>query len=529
MLISTRKKALILKLRDPERVLSVIPKAKKFTHKGTEYVAVPHRRDEVKVLNNIGIEAPSPMLYYYPWPGRYQPFEAQRTTAAFMSGHNRCFNLNDLGTGKTMATLWALDYLRSVGVVKKAIVVSPLSTLERAWGDEVFNHFSHLTTAVLHGSREKRLKLLATDADIYIINHDGLKVNGMVEAINARSDIDLIIIDEISQAARTASSDRWKSLAKIVRHEVEKGRQRLAWGLSGTPIPNSPTDAWAQCRLLVPERVPPYFNAFKSQVMKQIGTFTWVPRPEAQEVVFEAMQPAIRFKRDEVVDLPPCTFQERTVELTAAQKKAYKEMLNKLQAEFESGEVTAVNEAVKAQKLIQILCGAVYGKNGEEHYIDAKPRFEAVREVCEESGSKTIVFVPFVSMVAPLADYLEKSGFSVACIHGGVSKNDRDDIFSNFQKQKDPQVLVSIAAAMSHGLTLTAASTIVWAAPITNNDIFEQANARISRPGAKLNQLIVMVEGSPIERKYYQRLKEKGRVQGILLDLVQGNRKEATV
>ena len=528
MLISTKKRALILRLKDPERVTSVIPKAKKFTHNGKEYVAVPHRRDEVKVLNNIGIEAPSPMLYYYDWPGRFQPFEAQKTTGAFMSLHNRCFNLNDLGTGKTLATLWAYDYLRSVGVVNKVLVVSPLSTLERAWGDEVFNHFPHLTTAVLHGTREKRLKLLATDADIYIINHDGVKVSGMAEAINERNDIDLIIIDEISQAARTASADRWKALAKVVRHEVSKGRQRLAWGLTGTPIPNNPTDAWAQCRLLVPEKVPPYFNSFKSQVMRQVGTFTWVPRDNSQEVVFESMQPAIRFKRDEVVDLPPCTYQERTVELTAAQKKAYKDMLNKLQAEFDSGEVTAVNEAVKAQKLIQILCGAVYGKDGEEHYVDATPRFEAVREVCEESGSKTIVFVPFRSMVEPLSEYLTRSGFSTACIHGGVGKHERDTTFTAFQKMKDPQVLVAIPSAMSHGLTLTAASTIVWAAPITNNDTFEQANARISRPGAKLNQLIVMIEGSPIERKYYQRLKEKGRVQGILLDLVQGSRKKVT-
>jgi SNF2 family DNA or RNA helicase len=174
-------------------------------------------------------------------------------------------------------------------------------------------------------------------------------------------------------------------------------------------------------------------------------------------------------------------------------------------------------------------CGGVYGKDGEVHHIDAGPRYEAVREVCEESASKTIVFVPFVSMVEPLKDYLEKSGFSVRCIHGGVSKHERDEIFTSFQKMKDPQVLVSIAQAMSHGLTLTAASTIVWAAPITSNDIFEQANARVSRPGQKLNQLIVMIEGSPIERKYYQRLKEKGRVQGILLDMVQANRKSSTV
>ena len=529
MLISTRKKALILRLKDPERVLSVIPKAKKFTFKGKEYVAVPHRRDEVKVLNNIGIEAPSPMLYYYGWPGRYSPFEAQKTAASFMAMHNRAFNLSGMGSGKSLATAWTYDYLRSVSVCNKMLLVGPLSTLERTWADTFFEHFPHLTAVVLHGSREKRLKLLEQDADVYIINHDGLKVAGMVEAINKRNDIDIVVIDEIAQAARTASADRWKCLAKIVRHEVKPGMQRIAYGLTGTPVPNNPTDAWAQCRLIVPERVPPYFNSFKGQVMRQVGQFSWVPRPEAQDVVFEAMQPAIRFSRDECVDLPECTYVEREVELTAAQKKAYKDMLNKLQAEFESGEVTAVNEAVKAQKLLQVLTGFCYGKNGEVHKVDATPRMEAIREVCEESGSKTIVFVPFVALVQPLAEYLKKHSFSVECIHGGTSKSDRDTIFSSFQKLKDPQVLVAIPHAMSHGLSLTSASTIVWAAPITSNDVFDQANHRIQRPGQKLNQLIVMIEGSPIERKYYQRLKEKGRVQGILLDLVQASRKEAKV
>ena len=523
MIVSKKHKALVLRLRDTERVTSVIPKARLLTVKGKEYVAVPHTRETVKVLNNIGIAAPSPMLYYYDWPGRYTPFDAQRTTAAFMSMHSRCYNLNDLGTGKSLATLWAYDYLRSLGEVKKALVISPLSTLERTWADEVFNHFPHLTTSVLHGSREHRLKMLALDADIYLINHDGIKVKGLIEAINARSDIDVIIIDELSQAARTASSDRWKALASIVRCKVDD-RPRIAWGLTGTPIPNSPIDAWAQCRLIRPDSVPPYLNTFKSQVMRQISTFVWVPKEEAQQVVHEVMQPAIRFRRDEVVDLPPVTYQTREVELTQAQKKAYKDLMNKLQAEFESGQVTAANEAVKAQKILQVVCGVVYGKDGEEHVVDSRPRYEAVREVCEESGSKTIVFVPFVSMVEPLRAYLEKAGFSVACIHGGVSKHERDTIFTSFQKMRDPQVLVSIAQAMSHGLTLTAASTIVWAAPIPNNDTFEQANARITRPGQKLNQLIVMIEGSPLERKYYKRLKEKGRVQGVLLDMIQNSR-----
>lgn len=517
----------MLRLRDPGRVLSVIPKAKTLTVQGKEFVAVPHTLEAVKVLNNIGIDAPSPMLYYYNWPGRYTPFEAQRTTAAFMSLHNRCYNLCDLGTGKSLSTLWAYDYLRSIGAVRKLLVVSPLSTLERTWCDEVFNHFPHLTCTVLYGSRERRLKLLEQDADVFVINHDGIKVKGLIEAINAREDIDVVVIDELSQAARNAGSDRWKALHKIVRHE--RTVPRIVWGLTGTPVPNAPTDAWAQCRLLTPSTVPAFFVSFKQRVMRQLSQFVWSPKEDAMEYVYEVMQPAIRFKRDEVVDLPPVMYQTREVELTAAQKKAYKDMMTKLQAEFESGEVTAVNEAVKAQKVLQILCGCVYGKDGEEHSVDATPRFEAVREVCEESGSKTIVFVPFVSMVEPLRAYLEKAGFSVACIHGGVSKTDRDAIFSSFQKLAEPRVLVSIAQAMSHGLTLTAASTIVWAAPIPNNDTFEQANARITRPGQRLNQLIVMIEGSPLERKYYQRLKEKGRVQGVLLDMVQAARKAVSV
>jgi SNF2 family DNA or RNA helicase len=518
MLIHKKKKAIILRLKDPERVLSVIPKARKFLFKGKEYVAIPHRRDEVKVLNNIGINAPSPMEFYYDWPGRFKPFEAQRVAACFMAQHNRCFNLSSMGTGKTMATLWAYDYMRSIGTVRKALVISPLSTLDRTWADEVFNHFPHLTTAVLYGSKEKRLKMLATDADLYLINHDGIKINGLLEAINARDDIDLIIIDELSQVARTASSDRWKVLAKLVRHTLSDGSSRKVIGLTGTPTPNNPTDAWAQCRLLVPDAVPPYFNSFKMQVMRQISQFVWVPREDAQEVVYEAMQPAIRFSREECVDLPECVYQTREVELSPAQKKAYKDMLAKLQAEFESGEVTAVNAAVKAQKLLQIVCGVVLGKDGEEHVVDAKPRMEVVKEIIEEAEGKVLVFVPFRASLNALTDYLRKH-FTVELVHGGVSKGERDRIFSAFQKTKEPRVLVAQPACLSHGLTLTEANTIVWFAPITSSDTYTQSCARITRPGQRRTQFIVNIEGSDLERKFYKRLGDKQRAENVLLDM----------
>lgn len=518
MLIYRPKKVLLFKLRDPERITSLIPTAKQIVYDGQTLVAVPHRIDETKVLNNLGFAVPSPINYYYEWAGRYTPFEAQQKTAGFLTMHNRAFVLSDLGTGKSLSSLWAYDYMRQHGQARRALVVSPLSTLERTWADEVFMHFPHLTYQVLHGTRQRRLRLLEQEADVYIVNHDG--VNIIKEALAERDDIDLVIVDEISQAARNARTDCWKALNTV----INKQRVRKAWGMTATPTPNEPPDAWAQCRLLVPERVSPYFTKFKQQVMRQVTQYKWAERDEAQRIVREAMQPAIRFARSECVDLPPTTYETREVGLTPPQEKAYKEMLSKLRAETEAGEITALNEAVKANKLLQICCGVAYGSSGEEVFIDAAPRLEAVSELVSASPSKTIVFVPFVSVVGAVTMYLRGKGFNVECIYGNVSKSERDRIFTAFQKTAEPQVIVAQPAAMSHGLTLTAASLIVWYAPINSNDTYEQANGRITRPGQKHNTLIVHLEGSTLERRMYERLRYKGSMQGVLLDLVREGR-----
>jgi SNF2 family DNA or RNA helicase len=517
MLIIRKKKAVIIKSRHPSRILNVIPTAKRFPFKGQELVAIPHRIDETRVLRNMGYDVPSPIKYYYPFPGRFTPFIAQRETSDFLTMNPRAFCLNDLGTGKTQAALWAYDYLRSIGKAKRLLVVSPLSTLERTWGDAIFMNFPHLEFSVLHGSKARRLKLLNQQSDVYLINHHGLEI--IQDELAKRADIDIVIIDEIAQVGRTAGTNIWKAMNTVCNKQFTGSR--MTWGLTGTPTPNAPTDAWAQCRLLVPHRVPPYFKRFKEAVMRQYGPFTWVPKPEAVEIVREAMQPAIRFTRDQCIDLPDCMYQTREVELTPEQKKAYKEMHNTLRTEAAEGKVLAVNEAVKMSKLVQIACGVVYGMNGEEVTIPAVPRLKVVAEIVESAATKTIVFVPFRSSVGVVANYLEQQGYSVACIHGGVSKHERDRIFSEFQKLDHPQVLVAQPAAMSHGLTLVAANTIVWYAPVTSNETYEQANGRITRPGQLHQQFIIHIEGTAIERKIYDRLKNKQKTQGLLLDLVQ--------
>lgn len=522
MVVIEDEKKIALKLRNPERVLQVIPTAKLLDLEGRRFVIVPHRMDEAKVLRNIGISAPSPIRHYYKWAGRFSPFSAQIDTAEFMTLNPRAYVLNDMGTGKTASSLWAYDYLRSIDKANKLLVIAPLSTLEPTWANSIFANFMHLSCHVLHGSREERLKLLREDVDIYIINHDGIKTPGFVDALKDRGDITHVIVDELA-AFRNARTDRWLALNTI----CNKQTPRDVWGLTGTPTPNEPTDAWGQCKLITPTSVTPYYGRFKEQVMRKINTFRWVPRPESAQIVMQAMRPAIRFKRDECIDLPPLMFETRRVELMPDQAKAYKQMLNTLRMEALDGHVIASNEAIKANKLLQIACGVVYGDNETEVVLSIDNRMSVVEEVIEEAAAKVIVFVPFRGALEKIAERLSKR-WEVAVIHGGVSKNQRDDVFQRFQNDKAPlRVIVAQPAAMSHGLTLTAANTIIWFAPVHSNEIFQQAIARVSRPGQRLSQLIVMIEGTEIERRIYHRLRHRERLQGTLLQLIKGEADES--
>lgn len=295
--------------------------------------------------------------------------------------------------------------------------------------------------------------------------------------------------------------------------------------MTGSPTPNSPTDAWAQCKLVTPDNpeVPKYFGKFRDMVMRQVTNFKWVPRQEANEIIYRMMQPSIRFSLDDCTDLPPQVFITRDVAMTPEQLKAYNDMLNRLSVEVANGQILAVNEAVKAGKLIQIACGAAYNTDGDTVLIPNHHRVEAVAELIEESEGKVIVFVPLTGALDYLATELSKT-WTVAVVNGNTSKNDRDQIFRAFQNEDDPRVLVANPATMSHGLTLTAATTIIWYAPVYSNEVYEQACARVRRPGQKKTTVIAHVAGSAIERKVYKRLQDKQSMQGLLLEMMKGGK-----
>jgi SNF2 family DNA or RNA helicase len=512
VLVIEKAKALALKLNNPNRILDTIPTAKHISVRGMDLVVAPHRLDEVRVLNNMGIKAPSPILHYYDWPGRFTPFDHQKETAAFLTLHEKGLVLNDIGTGKTQSALWAADYLLKTKQVEKVLILSPLSTLERVWGDGIFLGFPHRKFVVLHGTAERRRRLLQQDVDFYIVNHDGFSII----AEEAHGKFDLVIVDEAA-VLRNPSTQRFKFFRKWMG--MNPGTR--LWLMTGTPTPNDPTDAWALAKLVDSPNCKSTFTAFRESVMMKIGQWKYVPRPESTDIVKDILQPAVRFTRDECFDLPETIVQTRQVALTAEQQKHYKAMLKDFIAEVGSdGTISAVNEAVKVQKLIQIACGVAYGDDGQDIEIDASPRVKVVKEIIEEAGEKVIVFVPLTGTLHMLEKELSKH-WSVGVVNGQVSSSKRDVIFKDFQDSRDPHVLIAHPGTMAHGLTLTTASTIIWYGPVNSNETYVQANGRIERIGKNKTSNVIHIEATDLEHRAYERLKNKQKLQGLLLDLIQ--------
>tara|TARA_R100001460_G_scaffold83299_2_gene124184 strand:- start:3737 stop:5272 length:1536 start_codon:yes stop_codon:yes gene_type:complete len=499
-------KALRLRLRDPDKVTEVIPNSRKI---GSNEVLVNWGLAEARSLNQLGIKSPSPIEAKYKWTGKYKPFEHQVATSSFLTIHQKSFCFNEQGTGKTASAIWASDFLMKQGVVNRVLVVCPLSIMDSAWRDDLFTFATHRTVSVAHGSADKRRKIIQEGSDYVVINYDGI---GIVLDELKKGGFDLIVVDEATHY-KNAQTRRWKLLRQLVHDNT------WLWMMTGTPAAQNPTDAYGLAKLVSPNQVPRFFGAFKDMVMTKVSQFTWKIRPNATDIVYRALQPAIRFTKDECLDLPPMVYTKRQVELTAQQKKYYKELKTKLVLEITGEEITAINAAVTLNKLLQISAGAIYTDEGDVLEFDIKNRYQVLREVIDEASQKVLVFVPFRHAIDILTDKLRSEGITTEVIRGDVPAHRRTSIFKKFQEDVDPQVLVIQPQAAAHGVTLTRANTVVWWGPTSSLETYDQANARVHRSGQTHKCTVVQLQGSDAEKHVYRLLDRKINVHTKFVEL----------
>jgi len=202
-------KALLLTLRNPAKVTSVIPKSRELAN---NQVLVNWGLEETQVLRNMNINAPSPIESKYDWTGKYTPFDHQKTTASFFTLNRKAFCFNEQGTGKTASAIWASDYLMKQGVIRRVLVVCPLSIMDSAWRNDLFSFAMHRKVDVAYGAKDKRAKIIEGDAEYVIINYDGVEI--VADAV-ANGGFDLIIVDEATHY-KNPQTKRWKTMNKLV-------------------------------------------------------------------------------------------------------------------------------------------------------------------------------------------------------------------------------------------------------------------------------------------------------------------------
>lgn len=497
-------KALLFRTRNPDKY-RVIPKHKVLNRgdDGSAEIAVYWGLDEARVLKNLGVkDVPSPITRRYNWPGKYTPMAHQIETAAFLTMHKKAFVFSEPGTGKTLSALWAADYLMQRGDVRRCLILCPLSIMQSAWLGDLNNSIIHRSAIIAHHAQaSRRIEMVQQDYEFVIANYDGL--NLIADEIIADGRFDLVIVDE-ANAYKTMTTKRWKALRSII------GPNTHLWMMTGTPASQSPADAYGLAKLVNPDGVPKFFTGWRDKVMNKVTQFKWVPKASAAQDVHEALQPAIRFTKEQCLDLPPVLTMTREVALTPQQAKYYNLLKERMMVQAAGETITAVNAAAGVSKLLQISCGAAYTDDKEVIEFDAAPRLSVLEEILEETSRKVIIFALFRSTIDTIHTHLQKKNIATEVIHGDITPPKRADIIRRFQSEKDPRVLVMQPQATAHGITLTAADTVVFFGPLMSVEQYIQCIARADRKGQDSDKVTVIhIQGSPIEKRMFKALEGK--------------------
>jgi SNF2 family DNA or RNA helicase len=431
----------------------------------------------------------------------FAPHPYQKRGISFLVQHPEAALFHEPGLGKTAVTLTAMQALMKVGGVRKALVIAPLRVAYQVWSEVgelgKWDQFAGLRVSLLHGDHKERA--LAQDADVYVINFDGLLwlTESPTPGVPARLDglikrgVDLLVVDELSKL-KHPQTRRFKAIKPWL------GRFRRRWGLTGTPVANGLLDLFGQCYVLdLGRALGRFITHFRNRyfIPTGYGGYTWAPRPGAERDIFTALAPlASSLKAADCLDLPELVERDVWVELPEAARKVYTALEDDLIAVVNSTTVTAANTAVALNKCRQVVGGALYHQAdgaADRTWLpvhDAK--VEAVVEIVDElQGAPALIAYAFDHELIRLRAAL---GAKTPALCGGVSSKDAAATIAAWNAGEVP-VLLAHPAAAGHGLNLQGsggAHVIFFTLPWDLEE-YLQLIARIWRQGSAAPRVIV--------------------------------------
>lgn len=452
----------------------------------------------------------------------YEPYPYQQYCAARIVADAAVGLFLDMGLGKTVITLDAINTLRyDRWAVQRVLIIAPKKVAEGTWTKEAqkWEHLRHLRISAVLGSQQKRLRALATPADIYVINRDN--VAWLVDYFKNAWPFDMVVLDE-SSSFKNSQSKRFKAL-KLVRSRINRLVE-----LTGTPASNGLIDLWAQIYLLdggarLGRTLGQYRERFfDPDKRSRTQIFSYTPKDGSMEYIQQAIGDiCVSMKAEDYLNLPDRMFDDVPVVLDDKARKAYRQLERDLLLELDEGQITAASAGVLTGKLLQLCNGAVY--DGEKRPLAIHNcKVEAFLEVLEQlNGQHCLVFYNFQHDRDRLLAALEPLGLRVR-----VYQNAADEDAWN---TGEIDVLLAHPASCAYGLNLqNGGHHIVWFGLTWSLEQYEQANKRLHRQGQRHPVIVhhLVVQGG-MDEDVIDSLRAKGDTQEALMDALKARIKKA--
>lgn len=445
---------------------------------------------------------------------KFNPWNYQQYSINHIIDHKASGLFLDMGMGKTVSTLTAIDNLIFLCEVNKVLVIAPRRVAEDTWSTEVdkWDHLKHLKISKILGTKKQREEALNKDADIYVTNREN--VDWLVNECFDSWIWDMVVIDELS-SFKSSKAIRFRALKKVRPYF-----KRIV-GLTGTPAPNSLIDLWPQIYLLDGgKRLGKTITGFKDRYFnpgRRNGyvVYNWELKEGAEEAIQNKISDiCISMKADDYLDIPERIDNRVEINLSKKALDTYKQLEKELVIEIEEEDITAANAAVLTNKLLQMANGAIYSESKEVVNIHDE-KIEKLEEIIDTSNGKTVlVFYNFKHDYNRISEMLTKKKINHQTL------NTSEDI----KKWNNGEIQVALLhpASAGHGLNLQyGGNIIVWFGLTWSLELYQQANARLHRQGQKETVIIHhLIAKGTVDEDVMNALANKEINQDMLLEAV---------